>query len=259
MSDDTPTGRFTPRDDDREPGGDTPTERFDAASGAPTERFDAQPLPPEEYDATRIFDAPVEHPTELLGAGAAVPASVAGRPVTQRERLDAKAAEPKARGLFYTLIGISAALLIAIIVVLAFAFGPKGDEPVAIPTDTGTPSAPPSETPEPEPTPVESSPPPAPAPTGPVFDSFNAPETSGCLEGETQHPLTFAWSSGTALTAYIGVGTTDAKAAPFEGDLPPIYTYKDISYNCDQASQVYTVTLENADGLLTHKTVTVTK
>ncbi|MGV8884832.1 MAG: hypothetical protein ACOH1T_04490 [Microbacteriaceae bacterium] len=241
MSDDTPTERFTPQGDSDE-----------TASNA------------QVPDPTRIFDAPADyangHPTELLGAsGSAVPASVPGRPHTSRERDDAKAAVPKARGLFFALIGVAALLLVAIIVLLILSFGPKDNPPVAVPTASPSPSAPPVETPSAEPTVTPPPPPPAPEPAGPSFDSFTAPSTSGCVEGESQHPLTFAWSSGNAERAYIGAGTTDAKAGPYESNLPPIYTYSDISYNCSQASQVYTVTLEDGAGLLTNRTVTITR
>lgn len=176
--------------------------------------------------------------------------------------------EKNSRTLLYALIGVGALLLIAIIVLIVTLLnGPAAPTETASPTPTvSSPSPTPTEdsaspTPTPSATEAEEEPappPPAPAPV-PGFDSFSATQDAGCQAGDTQKPLTFSWSSDDAVRAYIGVQTNNAKAAPYEGNLPPVYTYTNINYNCEQASQYYTVTLEDGAGHLTHKTVTITK
>ena len=71
---------------------------------------------------------------------------------------------------------------------------------------------------------------------------------------------TISWSSSNADHAYIGIDTLNAKDEPFnDGTLPAVYTFTDAPFNCDQASQIYTVTLEDSAGLLAHQTVTITR
>ena len=53
--------------------------------------------------------------------------------------------------------------------------------------------------------------------------------------------------------------TTDAAEDPHESDLPPIYTYTGLEYDCDEESQVYTVTLENGDGERVSESRTITR
>jgi len=170
---------------------------------------------------------------------------------------------PKSRTLLYVLIGIGALLLIAVIVLIATLLS-SNPTPAASPSPTPTVSVTPSTTPsEPSatPTPSQTEEPvvdPAPAPDPiPGFDSFAYEQDAGCQPGDSQQQLTFSWSSDDAVRAYVGVQTNNAKSAPYESNLPPVYTYTNIYYNCGQASQFYTVTLEDAAGRLTHKTVTV--
>lgn len=169
---------------------------------------------------------------------------------------------PKSRTLLYVLIGIGALLLIAVIVLIVTLLtrAPQPDaEPSPTPTESSaSPSPTPTETSAtPTPTVTVAPPPPAPAPV-PGFDSFSHDNEAGCQPGDSQQQLTFSWSSDDAVRAYIGVQTDNAKSAPYESNLPPVYTYTNIYYNCGQASQFYTVTLEDAAGHLTHKTVTIT-
>lgn len=171
---------------------------------------------------------------------------------------------PKSRTLLYVLIGIGALLLIAVIVLIVTLLtrAPQPDaEPSPTPTESSaSPSPTPTETSAtPTPTVTVAPPPPAPAPAPvPGFDSFSHDNEAGCQPGDSQQQLTFSWSSDDAVRAYIGVQTDNAKSAPYESNLPPVYTYTNIYYNCGQASQFYTVTLEDAAGHLTHKTVTIT-
>lgn len=172
----------------------------------------------------------------------------------------------KSRTLLYVLITIGALLLIAIVILIATLAGRPASttaDPSSTPTvtDSASPTPTPTETspsPEPEPEETEEAPPPPPPAPVPGFDSFSAPSDAGCQDGDTQKQLTFSWSSDDAVRAYIGVQTNNAKAAPYESDLPPVYTYTNLYYNCDQNSQYYTVTLEDGSGHLTHKTVTIT-
>lgn len=172
---------------------------------------------------------------------------------------------PKSRTLLYVLIGIGALLLIAVIVLIVTLLS-RATQPDAEPSPTPTESsASPSPTPTetsatPTPTVTVAPPPPAPAPAPvpvPGFDSFAYEQDAGCQPGDSQQQLTFSWSSDDAVRAYVGVQTNNAKTGSYSGELPAVYTYSDIYYNCDQASQYYTVTLEDAAGHLTHKTVTI--
>jgi hypothetical protein len=174
-------------------------------------------------------------------------------------------AEATSRKHLYILLGIGGALLVAVLVLL-IAFFVRGDDtitPTVSPSLSGpaTPSATPTEsiTPTPQTTVTQAPPPPAPAPEGPTFATFSAPTSAGCGPDDTQKPLTFSWSSTNAERAWVGVQTDNAKDSPYSGKLPPVYSYSDINYNCDQDSQYYTVTLEDGDGELAHQTVTITK
>lgn len=169
----------------------------------------------------------------------------------------------KSRTLLYVLIGIGALLLIAVIVLIATLLSSNGT-PATAPSRTSTVSPTPSPTPSEAsatPTPTQTDEPvvePAPAPDPiPGFDSFAYEQDAGCQPGDSQQQLTFSWSSDDAVRAYVGVQTNNAKTGSYSGELPAVYTYTDIYYNCDQASQFYTVTLEDGAGRLTHKTVTI--
>lgn len=164
---------------------------------------------------------------------------------------------------------IGGILLIAVVVLLTLLFsrGFPGAAPAAMPSESAgpseTPSASPSETPSstPSASPSESaspSPSTSPPTTGPVFTSFSpANNTSvGCTSDSGQVSLTFTWASTGATEAAIGVGTTDAFAGAYETGLPPSGTYTDISYQCSEASQIYTVSIRGTSGQ-TNKTVTL--
>lgn len=238
---------------------DTPTERFPTPDAAgteplPTSAGATEPLPAAAAN-DGVTDVPAPAATEVLYTPSAAPArSSAPTAAVPQER--------NSRAMLYTLIGVGAALLIAVVIVVIMLLSRGSDVPTPVPTTSGSPSASPSASPSPSPLPsLTESPEPEPEPpatVGPTFDSFTAPPAAGCAEGDTAKPLTFSWSSSNAQTAYIGVATTDAKAAPYEAGLPPVDTYT-LDYQCSQASQVYTVTLEDADGNLAHQTVTITK
>lgn len=172
---------------------------------------------------------------------------------------------------------IAGLLLIAVVVLLTLLLsgrlGPS--EPTAVPSSSTSeepsPSPEPSDEPsddvdattEPttEPTETSAPPPPPPAPppaTGPTFTAFSpANNTSvGCAGDSGSVPLTFTWNSTGATEAAIGVGTTDAYAGAYETGLPPSGSYSNISYQCSEATQIYTVSIRGASGQ-TNKTVTL--
>jgi hypothetical protein len=257
---------------------DVPTEAFDAAKSAqtpgdnaPTERF--VPITGASSHPAPVFDPtnggawpPVEPATRILptaaaaGAGAGAGGIPPGRAHTLAQPAEG---ERKSRALLFWLIGIGAALLITVIVLLAMFFTGQDDTPVAAPTPSATATQPaaPSEEPTPTEEPSQSATP-TPTPTeepaaAPTFSSFEAPTSAGCEEGDDNAPLTISWASRDATTASIGVNTDDASRDPFEADLPPVFTYTGLNYECELPSQVYTVTLENADGLTTSQSVTI--
>ncbi|MBH0009065.1 hypothetical protein [Salinibacterium sp. SWN1162] len=236
---------------------DQPTERFDAQNGdAPTKRFDAQ-----GSDAPTVrFEPAGGMPTGAAGGGPVPPGS--GEPPTPFSE-----PEGKSRTLLIILAIVGGLLLIALVIALTLmATRGSGDSvPVATsPTPSTTasesPSPEPSETePEPEesapePEPTTAPPPPAESPS---FATFSAPESAMCTAANPTSQLTFSWSSTDAVAAWIGVATTNAKAAPYE-EVPTTATYT-IDYQCSNDSEVYTVTLEDSVGNLAHETVTVTK
>lgn len=185
---------------------------------------------------------------------AAASARSGGRPRSdsrraRRERQARRTIGP--RWLMYVLGFVAAASIVTIVTLVIIVLQPKGEDPAAVPS--GDPTAPAEEEPS-EPSEGESV-----IGVGPTFDSFEYPETSGCEEGDIEKPIDFSWSSPDAVRAYIGVATEDARAEAFDGDLPPTHTYSNIVYLCDQESQFYTVSIEDVDGELTHKTVTITR
>lgn len=207
---------------------DTPTQAFDPhAADAPTERF-VQPA--------------------AVSAGGPPP----------------KDPGKKSKAMIIALSITGGLLLIAVVVLLTLLFARGfGGSPGATPevstspsaSSSVSPSASPSASPSPsaEPSAAPSPPPPA----GPTFATFTAPSAATCTSANPTSQITFSWSSTDATRAWFGVHTTNAKAAPFE-EVPTTATYT-FDYQCSNDSEFYTVTLEDAGGNLTHKTVTITK
>ncbi len=211
---------------------DTPTERFDA----PTE-----PLPRAE-GAEADSSAPAE----------------------------AEADERQKRGMLIALLAVGGAILIALIVLIVVLLGnAQSDDAGPVPefTTTESPTPTPTETETPEPSvepsdepsvgPSATSAPPPPPPQSPSFATFNGPHKATCPDTSSSVEITWSWSSGNAVNAWFGIGTNNAKAEPFES-VPTTATYT-FNYQCSEASQIYTVTLEDSSGRLTHKTVTVSR
>lgn len=165
-----------------------------------------------------------------------------------------------------TLAVVGGALLIIVVVLLTllFARGTGGVDPE--PSNGATPdvaaSQTPSESPNEAPTTAPSTPPNPSSPpvsTGPVFESFSPSNNSsvGCDSDSGSIPVTFTWSSTGATEAAIGVGTSDAFAAPYQTGLPPSGSF-DLDYQCSVSSQTYTVSIRGLTGQ-TNKTILLTR
>ncbi|MBK4346495.1 hypothetical protein [Lacisediminihabitans changchengi] len=244
------------------------TQRYDQPFGG----WPAATRSPADDQATRRFDQ--QPPEAYPGAGAFDPLFPAGPQATQSVpateamgRRTPPTEPPQSKRTLIILIVVGAVLLVAVLVlVLLLLTRTIGGGTAASPspsvttsdTPSPTPSTTPSATPTPSPTPSPTQTAP-PAPTNPTFATFSAQSSAGCSSDSGDVALTFTWGSTDAKTAYIGVGTTNAKQDPYASDLPPTDTYTDLTYDCSQPSQVYTVTLENAAGLITNRTVTITR
>ncbi len=173
--------------------------------------------------------------------------------------------EGRKRGMLIALIAIAAAILLALIVLIVVLVGNTGS-PEASPTPTATLSESPSPTPEetesPEPSdepsasPSATTPPPPP-PQSPSFATFSGPDRASCPDTSSAVAITWTWSSTNAVRAWFGIGTTDARAEPFESVQTTVtYTF---NYQCSEPSQIYTVTLEDSAGRVTHATVEIVR
>lgn len=204
---------------------------------------------------TERFEPPT---APLPEAGAATPTA------------DGPPAEGQKRGMLIALIAIAAAILIALIVLIVVLVGNAGrgeteaqptpelsasESPTPEETESPEPSEEPSDEPSSEPSPTTA--PPPPPPQSPSFATFSGPNRATCPDTSSSVAITWSWSSTNAVNAWFGIGTNNAKAEPFES-VPTTATYT-FNYQCSEASQIYTVTLEDAAGRLTHKTVEVVR
>lgn len=205
---------------------DTPTQRFDAAADAPTEMLTSSPDP---------------------GAG---PDPVAAD------------AAPRSKRTLVILLAVGGALLLAVLILLIVLLLRGTGSPVLptpTPTDTSASASPtPTETsatPTPTPTPTETVAPPPPPPPSPI-SSFTASQGSVNCDGVSSVTVQFSWAT-TGQTLWFGVGTDNAKAAPYD-TFPLNYTL-DFDYQCGQASgeQKYTITVEAAGGGLTSESIVI--
>lgn len=174
--------------------------------------------------------------------------------------------EGRKRGMLIALIAIATAILLALIVLIVVLVGNAGS-PEASPAPTATLSESPSPTPEetesPEPSdepsaePSATTPPPPPPPQSPSFATFSGADRATCPDTSSAVAITWSWSSTNAVRAWFGIGTTDARAEPFES-VPTTVTYT-FNYQCSEPSQIYTVTLEDSAGRVTHATVEIVR
>lgn len=197
-----------------------------------------------------------EPPTAPLPQNAATDA---GAVTTEKEGPD--------RRMLIALIAIAAAILIALIVLIVVLVGNAGSNtaqptPEITASESETPTPTPTETESPEPSVEPSTEPsataaPPPPPQSPSFATFTGPNRADCPDTSSSVAITWSWSSTNAVNAWFGIGTNNAKAEPFES-VPTTATYT-FNYQCSEASQRYTVTLEDSAGRLTHKTVEVVR
>lgn len=208
---------------------------------------------------TERFDAPTEPLPEGTGSTATT-----AEPAPE---------DQQKRGMLIALIAIAGAILVALIVLIVVLLGNGGtddagptpeftttESPTPTPTETESPE--PSDEPSDEPSEEPSAtaappPPPPPPPQSPSFATFSGPNKATCPDTSSSVEITWSWSSSNAVNAWFGIGTQNAKLQPFE-QVPTTATYT-FNYQCSEASQIYTVTLEDSSGRLTHKTVTVTR
>lgn len=206
-------------------------------------------------DATR--PVPREPATERLDTSAgAAPTERLG--TTSEPAQPGQPADARRMTWLWAVIGV---LAFAVVVLLVLLFLRPGATPAGDATATPTPSATPAEasTPPPAETPEPTSEPAPPPATGPVFTSFSAePATADCSGGVASVPLVFSWSSEDATEAWIGVGTTDAQAAPYEAVPTTASGYANLAFQCSEESQVYTVTISGPTGV-THHSVTIVR
>lgn len=186
----------------------------------------------------------------------------------------------KSRALLYTLVGVGAALLIAIVVLLIILFGGKGTaDPTVTPTasDTPTVSATPSDsptptesatpTPTPTPTPDSAPPPPPPPDTSPGFASFSRGASVMCNStpgpGYVPPGISFNYTATNASSVWFLFGEGDAADAqafpmPISGNQNDVYGGSTVEYPCGQASAKFTLTVVGTNGQHVNKTFTVT-
>jgi cytoskeletal protein RodZ len=175
--------------------------------------------------------------------------------------------EKQKRGLLIALIAVAAAILLALIVLIVVLVSGQGDDTAGpAPVPTATESLEPEETESPEPSDEPTEEPaaspsattaPPPPPQSPSFATFSGPNRATCPDTSSSVAITWSWSSTNAVAAWFGIGTNNAKAEPFES-VPTTATYT-FNYQCSEASQRYTVTLEDSAARLTHKTVEIVR
>ena len=174
----------------------------------------------------------------------------------------------KSRTLMYILIGVGAALIIAIIVLLVFLFGGDRGTPTADPTPSSTPTATPtaSDTPTPTPTPTPTvepvpdpeptqAPPPPPAPSDIV--SYTVTKKTVDCSSNNPVPITFNWNT-TGESVSFGVGTDFADTQPYESGLPAVGG-RTIDYQCGQSGnqQKYSIAVFHNGAVIARQTMIV--
>jgi hypothetical protein len=181
----------------------------------------------------------------------------------------------KSRTLMFVLIGVGAALLIAIIVLLILLFGGDKGTPSTGPTPSSTPSATPTAsatptpsvtptpTPEPQPTVTVTAAPPQNADDGNVTITALSISPTTCNTPGEQVTLHVSWASKNGNIAYFGVNTTDAQSGGMGWDLPATGDdgdfpagYSPYQVTCPDDKVSYTITIVG-NGSKASKTVTL--
>lgn len=176
----------------------------------------------------------------------------------------------KSRALLYTLIGVGAALVAALIVLLVLLFG-SGDDgtPDAretttptvtpTPTDEPTPTATPTPSAEPTPEPTQAPPPPPPPPPPSDIVSFTVTKETVDCSGGGPVPITFNWNT-TGESVSFGVGTDFADSQPYETGLPAVGG-RTIDYQCGQpgGQQKYSIAVFHNGQVIARQTMVITE
>ena len=197
---------------------------------------------------TRPYEPADESRTEILPA--------AGDPAPETTT------DPSRKRLILILSIVGGVAILAVITTLALVFGRPAAAPA--PTATPTPATSTEGTPIPTPTPTT---PPAPdddeseapsAPPAASIVSFFAWDDEVDCSGDVAVPVSFQWEA-TGERLWFGVGTENAQQEPYD-EFPLTHTL-DIDYQCGQpsGSQIYTVTVQAADGTTASSTVTITE
>lgn len=175
----------------------------------------------------------------------------------------------KSKALLFTLVGVGAALLIAIIVLLIILFsGDAGGDPQASPSSSDTPTASPtpsdsptpteSATPTPTPTPTPTAAPPAPPPPPPSdIVSYTVTKKTVDCSSASSVQITFNWNT-TGESVSFGVGTDFADSQPYESGLPAVGG-KTIDYQCGQSGdqQKYSIAVFHNGQVIARQTMIV--
>lgn len=119
---------------------------------------------------------------------------------------------------------------------------PSSSAPATEPTPTQSPSASPSEDP---------------ASALAILSLTPADQSSsGCTDTVGTAPVTFRWTTTGAAAIYFGIETDNAKESPYASGLDANGSI-DADYPCGFGSQIFTLTVEGADGTLVSRSVTL--
>lgn len=237
--------RRWPADDDFT---DDRTRVFATQPGAHDARYDANDAPTTVFETPVV---PVGAPAADGPGGAHGPGAPSGPP---GDTPSDTGGTRKRRWLMWGAIIVILVLVVGLVIAL---FALNGSDSNPEPTTTATQSTAPTQEPAPPA-------PPAPDPTqpveeqeAPVITAFDVTPTSVVCTGGESIPLTFTWSSTDATEGWIGVGTNDAQAAPYDSVSPGGGSYSDIAFQCGQDSQTYALTVSGPGGTVS-QSITVT-
>ncbi|NYF11052.1 hypothetical protein HDC94_002208 [Leifsonia sp. AK011] len=198
---------------------------------------------------TRPYEPADESRTEILPAAASEPGADQGP-------------DPSRRRLILVVAIAGGVALLAIIITLAVLLGrpAAAPAPTASPTSTSTSEGTPIPTPTPTLTPApddDESEVPSTPPAASIVNFFAWDDEVDC-SGDVAVPISLQWEA-TGERLWLGVGTEDAQQQPY-GEYPLSHTL-DLDYQCGQpsGSQIYTVTVQAADGTTASSTVTITE
>lgn len=186
-------------------------------------------------------------------------------PQTGGEPTELSRERTKSRALLFTLIGVGAALLVALIVLLVLLLGQGGPTPGPTPTSSDTPSPTPtaSDSPTPSATPTASesptptaAPPPPPPPPSPIVSYTVSSTDAGCASDSGSVPITFNWNT-TGNSVDFGIGTDFAETGPFNSDPLPAVGGITVDYQCSNATTKFSIAVFFNGDVIDRETITV--